>query len=143
MSVFLLFVFFSGVWHESRVRFDIDSAIYASLTGAQNRILMLSERVLCFKTPVIFFSLSLIAIIDKSVMKSKHELTKNGRFFFFFGFNSGASDYHRTPQDTTGHHRTPQDSTRHARTVPVYLKLLTFIIFSMRKSLFFIIKCFI
>ena len=49
----------------------------------------------------------------------------------------GASDYHRMPQDTIGHPRTPQDSTRHPRTVPVYLKLLTFIIFSMLKSFFF------
>ena len=46
---------------------------------------------------------------------------------------AGASDYPRTPQDTTGH----------PRTVPVYLKLLTFIIFSMLKSLFFMMKCFI
>ena len=34
------------------LRFGTDSSFHASLTGAQNRILMLSERVLCFKTPV-------------------------------------------------------------------------------------------
>ena len=54
------------------LRFGIDSAFHASLTGAQKRILMLSKRALCFKTPVDLFSQSLIAIIDKSVMKSKH-----------------------------------------------------------------------
>ena len=47
---------------------------------------------------------------------------------------SGASDYHRTPQDTIGHPRTVQE---HHRTVPVYLKLLRFIMFLMYKSLFF------
>ena len=56
----------------SALGFDSTSDIYASLTGAQNRILMLSERVLCYKTPADIFSQSLIAIIDKSVMKSKH-----------------------------------------------------------------------
>ena len=59
------------------LRFGTDSAFHASLTGAQNRILMLSECVLCFKTHVDLFSQSLIAIIDKSVMKSKHELKKS------------------------------------------------------------------